>query len=421
MMRRILIISLYSVLSFAGVLTATAKEVTDTLFSGDGDRVIVNYTLTNSGGQVTVTFGNVYKKLTEEHLRKYKVDKVSVLFFDRSGNYRDQKFEGMTPTPFMVPADITYSASNDGYFNLQDNPTLQFTAASNDAVLNVPLFLAHYEGKHKRKIFTQCGTLKLKAKAGSGSGSGGRGGSGGGGGGEEEVISSEELIEEGISPADEASIRISTVEKMLDRVKELPFSDELKDEVKALRELKMKLTDDPQTTQQINTVLDAYAAKEDELKEQAQAQADAQAQQQAHQDSIANANLLQQAQDKKEMMWLIGGIAAVVLLFSGIKQVLKMIKDHKQEKAQKAMMEKMQKLANPFGQEEEKPAEPKQHQMSAEALAAKQRLEEMRKAKQAADNPAPPPRRPSLNDQIPAKYKRWRKPGSSNSSNNATI
>ena len=141
----------------------------------------------------------------------------------------------------------------------------------------------------------------------------------------------------------------------------------------------------------------------------------------AHNDSIANANLLQQAQDKKEMMWLIGGIAAVVLLFSGIKQVLKMIKDHKQEKAQKAMMEKMQKLANPFGQEEEKPAEPKQHQMSAEAQAAKQRLEEMRKAKQAADNPAPPPRRPSLNDQIPAKYKRWRKPGSSNSSNNATI
>lgn len=416
----------------AGLLPASAKEVKDTLFSADGDQVIVSYTIANSGGQVTVTFTDVHKKLSENHKRKYKrLDEVHVVFFDRAGNYRDMKFEGMTPTPFMVPSDITYTASNDGYFFLHDKPTLQFTAASNDAVLRVPLFFANYEGKHKRKIFTQCGTLELKAKVSGGSGrGGGNGGGGNGGGDDEEIISSEELIEEGISPADEAAIRISTVEKMLDRATELPFSDELKDEVKALRELKMKLTDDPDATAQVNKVLDAYAAKEDELKaekekKEKQEQDSIQKEKDkeiAHNDSIANANLLQQAQDKKEMMWLIGGIAGVVLLFSGIKQIMKMIKEHKQEKAQKAMMEKMQKLANPFGQEGEKPAEEKpKHQMSAEAMAAKQRLEEMRKAKQAADNPPPPPRKPSLNDQIPARYKRWRKPGSTNSSNNATI
>ena len=78
-----------------GCICGSAKEVKDTLYSTHGDRVIVDYNMTLSGGQVTVKFNSVLKKLGQRTQEKYKkLDEVCVVIFDRNGNFRDLIFEG---------------------------------------------------------------------------------------------------------------------------------------------------------------------------------------------------------------------------------------------------------------------------------------------------------------------------------------
>lgn len=420
-----------------------AKDVKDTLFSSSGDRVIVSYSIVNSGGQLTVKFQGVQKKLGSKNQEKYKkLDEVAVVMFDRSGNYKDMKFDGMAPDAFMVPSNLNYSRSSDGYFLLQDEPSMQFSVTSgNKAQLSIPLYLAHYEGKRHYKVFAKCGNLQLSStsggqrKGGGGAGGGGAmmGGDDEGGGFETVATTTEEVIaDEGISPAEEASIRINSINSMLERATKLPLSEDLTNEVKMLRELRFKITD-TEITSKINQALEAYEAKKQEMEEKAdaaaQAAADEEKQQQARNDSLSNVSMLQQAKEKKDLMYLIGGVAIVVLLFSGVKQIMKMVKEHKQAKQQKEMMEKIQKMSNPLADQKPAPEEPKPHTMSKEAEAAKQRLMELRKGKTAGTGASTgkssdsgiviTPRKQSLNDVIPAKYKRWRKPGQDKNEKNS--
>ena len=430
------------------MLTTHAKEQKDTLFSAEGDRIIVTYNQSVSGGQMTVSFTHVQKKLSESHLKKFKkLDEVAVVIFDRTGNYGKMKFDGMSATPFMVPADVSYSPSTDGYFLLQDNPTLQFTISSDEARLSVPLYLAHYEGKRHYKVFAQCGSLQLKAKSGGApltthhsplTTSTGQP--------TEVVVTSEELIDEGMSPADEAAIRINSLKQMLERAIKVPFPEELTHEASMLRELRFKVTDDA-VSKQISEALAAYDEKKQQLEEQADASqqaadakaaADAQAQQ-ARQDSIAAAQAQQASDDKKTMMWLIGGIGGLFVLFTILKQVMQSVKNFKmqkmQQKMQKDMMKKMQEMTdkvNPNAAATDKTADTAKQvkeeagrAMQKETDAAKQRLREILAGKRgqapgtevgdATATAAPkisitPGRKASLNDQIPSKYKRLQKP-----------
>lgn len=432
---------LFLVLGFCA--QGMAKDVKDTLFSPSGDRIIVNYSIQHSGGQVTLRFQGVQKKLGSKNLEKYKkLDEVAVVMFDRSGNYKDMKFDGMAPDAFMVPSNLNYSRSSDGYFLLQDEPSMQFSVTSgNKAQLSIPLYLAHYEGKRHYKVFAKCGNLQLSStsggqrKGGGGAGGGGAmmGGDDEGGGFETVATTTEEVIaDEGISPAEEASIRINSIISMLERATKLPLSEDLTNEVKMLRELRFKITD-PEITSKINQALEAYEAKKQEMEEKAdaaaQAAADEEKQQQARNDSLSNVSMLQQAKEKKDLMYLIGGVAIVVLLFSGVKQIMKMVKEHKQAKQQKEMMEKIQKMSNPLADQKPAPEEPKPHTMSKEAEAAKQRLMELRKGKTSGTGASTgkssdsgiviTPRKQSLNDVIPAKYKRWRKPGQDKNEKNS--
>lgn len=421
---------------FVSSTLTLAKDVKDTLYSTNGDRVILNYNMTRDGGQVTVKFNNILKKLGQRTQDKYKkLDEIAVVIFDRTGNYRDLKFDGQTPSAFMVPSNITYTPSSDGYYLLQENPVLQFTVKDEDAQLSIPLYLAHYEGKRHYKVFGQCGTLQLKPKANKTRSA--AGGVGNGSDGNEvgsETITTEELTDEGLSPADEAAIRISSVMSMLEKAKKLPFSEELTHEASMLRELRFKVTDD-EVNKQIAQTLDAYDNKKQELEAQAetaQNAAAAQAAQKAQEakaltDSLSAASALQAAKDKKEIMWLVGGLGGLALLIFGGKQVIQTIKNNQLQKAQRQMMEGITKMAgggmngvnaaNPFGnvpgmkQAEQAVTGKLQRKLSKEGEAAKQRLQEMKKKPEAKETPKVEPKRPSLNDQIPAKYKRWRKPG----------
>ncbi len=336
-------------------ITLSAREMKDTLFSAHGDRIIVNYSQTLSGGQMGLRFNGVQKKLSESNLKKYKkLDEVAVVIFDRTGNFRDLKFDGMATSAFMVPSDIQYSSSSDGYFLLNDNPSLQFTVSSDKSELSIPMYLAHYEGKRHYKVFAQCGTLKIKAKAAKG---GAGGGAIGGGDQGDVVISSEELIDEGLSPADEAVIRINSLKQMLENATKFPLPEELTHEASMLRELRFKITDET-VAKQINDALAAYDKKKQELEQQSDAgqaaAAAAQAAQaqaaQARQDSIQAAQAEAASKDKKNMMWLIGGLGGLFALLMGGKQIFQTIKNNKMQKMQQMMQQQMmqniQNMAN---------------------------------------------------------------------------
>ena len=492
----------------AGSNTAMAKDVVDTLFSQAGDRIIIDYTIQQTGGQTSLRFNSVQKKLGTKNQKEYKkLDEVAVVIFDRTGSYNDMKFEGITPCTFMVPAGVQYSFSNDGYFLLQDNPQLTFTT-SNEAQISIPVYLAHYEKKRHYKLFSQMEPLVFSTKV-KGGGGGAKASKGGAAADDDDraanaddiVTTTEELIDDGLSPVDEALIRVATVQSMLDKATKVPFSEELTHEAAMLRELRYKIAD-PEVGDQIAKVLEAYDTKKAELETQAeqnqqaaaaaqQAAAQQQAQQQqARQDSIQAAQAKQASDDKKDMMWLIGGIAGLGMLLMAGKQVFQTIKNNKMQKMMMDNIKKAQEQAlgnvkipglddNPLTKDVNAQLQREaRKKMNADGDAAMEKLKGLGKgaggdaakkpaAQKAASaapqaNPAAQPsataqqpaadgkpttpgKRPlrtasevkaaagiasagitvgggkhqSLNDAIPAKYKRWRKPGSDNTTNNA--
>lgn len=360
--------SAFLFLLLAWSIDVSAKEIKDTLFSSQGDRIIVSYNQTLSGDQLGIRFSNVQKKLSEGNLKKYKkLDEVAVVIFDRTGNYRDVKFDGMATSAFMVPSDVHYNSSSDGYYLLKDNPSLQFSVASDKSELSIPLYLAHYEGKRHYKVFAQCGVLKIKAKATSkasgGASSAGPAATSQGQQGEV-VISTEELVDEGVSPVDEAMIRVNSLRQMLEKATKVPFAEELTHEASMLRELRFKVTDEA-IVKQINDVLAAYDDKKQQLEQESEAGQQAAAAQaaqaaqeaQARQDSIQAAQAKEASKDKKNMMWLIGGLGGLFALFMGGKQVLQSIKNNKMQKMQQQMQQQMMRniqnmanQANPMAQ-----------------------------------------------------------------------
>ena len=145
--------------------SAWAKEVTDTLESLNGDRVIVTYDIAQKNGLFTIRFLDERETIGRAFRNKYKkLDEVDVLFFDRKGNYEDNmKFSGINIDAFMIPKEVKYMVSKDGYFLLNDNPTLSLELTSGEnAELSIPLFMAHYEGKRHYEVFSQCEDLKIK-------------------------------------------------------------------------------------------------------------------------------------------------------------------------------------------------------------------------------------------------------------------
>ena len=451
MMHRSAFLGIILLLAFC--LNIQGKEVTDTLKSAAGDQIIVTYTLTQGDGKMTVTFTRVQKKLSQANQHEYGNDlsKIAVVFFDRTGTYGDTKFEGMPVSSFMVPANVSYSTSDDGFFLLQDNPTIQFSVLDGQPRLSIPLFLAKYKRKGRYEVFAQCEPLpiELKASGGGGGGRPGPGNRGGDVGGGTEVITSEELVDEGMDPTEEALIRIDKVKGMIERATKV--TPDLSREIQGLSDIQYRVPD-PAVRAQIDQVMLAWEQKQAEFEEQQAAAAAAEkaeqeqkaAEEKARQDSIQAVQEEKAAEDKKQMMWLIGGIAGLGLLLMAGKQIFQNIKNNKM---QKMMMENINKAqqqmvgnVNIPGVDPNNPMMRDINQqiqrdarktLTKEGEAAKQRLEALRRGNKQpgaagaapGGNAAPQPqaKRPSLNDAIPKKYKRWRKPGTESNDNNVTI
>lgn len=338
------------VLLFACV-SVLAREVTDTLESSKRDRVIVTYDITQNNGQITIKFLDVKKKLGGTYREKYqKLNEVAVLFFDRTGNYEDDmEFSGINTDAFMIPKEVKYKASKDGYFLLNDNPTLTMELKySENAVLSIPLFIAHYEGKHRYKVFSRCENLNIylsKKKSVR-----------------VQDVSTQQLMTQTIISQEEmegtdadvavANSLINRINGLLAEQEEYPFSDELKQAISSLREISYRPIDSDLSSR-IGEVLSACNSKEKVLKEEAKAAEYAAARNaeiqaklaeekaQARQDSIAAVAQKKAEENRKQNLWLIiGGVILAILVFVGNQ----LFQHFRNVKNQKSIMDMQQNV-----------------------------------------------------------------------------
>lgn len=326
-----------------------AKTVTDTLESSKGDRVIITYNITLKDKHVVIKFVDTKKKLGQTFKDKYKkLDEVAVLFFDKTGNFEDKtEFSGINTEAFMVPANIKYDISKDGYFLLKDNPTLslEFNSAES-AKLKIPMFIAHYEGKRRYKIFSRCDDLIVRLSKHS---------INAGNMATEtmtQTITSQEEIGEDNADAAVAVSLINRINGLLVEQDEYPFSDELKQAISSLREISYRPIDS-ELSSKIGEVLAACNSKEKELKAEAKTAEDAaarnaemlaqkaEAKAQARKDSIAAAAQQKADENRKQNIWLmIGGVILAVLAFIGNQ----MFQQFRNAKNQKSIMDMQQNV-----------------------------------------------------------------------------
>lgn len=299
----------------------SSKEYKDTLWTTDNDRIILTYDLRYNNDGVDIRFLDVRKKLGQINARRYKkLEDVEVIFFDRTGVYEDMRFSNMTPEAFMVPSDLKYSKSDIGYFSLQDCPTLSFKIkGAEQNVISIPLYLAYYEGKGERKLFSVCKGFNIKLK------------------GNDPLKTSPDrnAIQESITSTFEIEAdnelstdvleQIKTVVTLLEAQQRLPFSEMLNYEIMHLRDLDKKVKD-RQLSIKIKECLTTCELKRQELEDRAleetqrkQAEMERLAQleqerEMARQDSIAVAQQKQAEKEKKRNIWMIigGGILAVL-------------------------------------------------------------------------------------------------------------
>lgn len=311
-------------------VNAWAKEVTDTLESSRKDRVIVTYVIKEDNGQITIQFLNPRILLGNYYRNQYKRrDEIFVLFFDRTGNYEDGiEFSGINTDAFMIPKEVKYKASFDGFFLLDDKPSLAMEIKSDEnAVLSIPIFIAHYEKKRHYKVFSRCEDLVINIKPSKRKTSKTQ---------EEtaqqftiQTITSQE-VEEPNNDAELANFLIGRIRIGLAEQEDLPFSTDLEQNIAELRKLQLNNVSDHDLTAKIEKVLAECNQKEKELKGNANAASEAIAkeaerrakqleeQERARQDSIATAIQKKEDENRKNNLWLIiGGVILAILVFIG--------------------------------------------------------------------------------------------------------
>ena len=321
---------------------AVGKIKKDTIYTTDGDRIILTYDIVNTTNQATVKFIGQQKKLGRLNSKYKDLSKVAVLFFDRTGNYSgDVSFSNMVPEAFMTPSEVQFKKSSDGYYLIQAEPKLSFTVKANARVL-IPIYLAYKTKKGKYELFSKSRDLVIPL---------------GGGTGTNRSMASTQTVQQTITSTAEIETdntiavkvleSINLAKELLAQADGLPFSDNLLDEISYLRQKRREITD--------NEVMEQYESKkrllEDKSTEEQKAQQQAEelkAQQEAQaikaqNDSIANAQQIASEKEKKRNLWMIiGGIILAILAFIG-NQIFQGIRN---KKNQMRMMDMQQNIAD---------------------------------------------------------------------------
>lgn len=246
---------------------ASAKEVTDTLYSAKNDRLIVTYSITQKDNKVDLQFKSVRKLLGDYHRDKYKyeADRIQTFFFDWIGGRKDMEFTGKTPYIISLPYKAVYKKSSDGYFIVEQKPSLSFELeASEGKSFTIPLYLAHYEGKQHYDIFCSCGNLVVNipkattpsAKPGTKTQSQHR---------ELDAMEDEDETSEFDTDLDEVALNlIDLINKSLPNQDAVPMESTLERQIDNLVDLQAKIKK-KDITKKIDETLEAYNMKKKEL------------------------------------------------------------------------------------------------------------------------------------------------------------
>ena len=335
---------------FLNCLSVYAKTVKDTLVTTDGDRIILTYELSRSDDHYTLRFNNQQKKLGRINGDKYAdLSKVAVMFFDRTGGFSNNvSITNMVPEAFMVPSNVNYERSSDGFFVVQDYPTLNFTAKGSSNI-TIPIYLAYHPKKGKYTLFSKCKGMKIHLSASSSTTR-----QQGPSQITQQTVTSTTEIEADNTAALKVMESIKLAKELLYEANKLPFSESLQDEIRFIRIQKREITNTGLLSQ-ISDVLQMSEDKKTALEKKASAaqivaqqESEAKAKReaeeiQARNDSIMAAQQEQTEKDKERNIWMIiGGVILAILAFIG-NQVFQSFRNNRN---QKNMMNIQQSIAN---------------------------------------------------------------------------
>lgn len=364
---------LFLILTFCTCGNITARVVNDTLFSSQNDRVILSYELKQNDEKVELRFTNIRIRLGDMLFDKYrKTSEIVAVFFDRVGDIKDIRFTGLTPKALSVSSGLGYSPSPDGYFLFDpyQYPSLVFDKkTAGEALMSIPVYIAHYEKKRHYEILCACGSLEVKL-------------------GTTPTQMPPAVTENAAPPqyepieiepemSEEEDWALNMVNSIMSRLPEqteAPIDATLEQEVKNLIDLKSKIKNEA-VQERIKEAVDAFEAKKKELTEAQKAKEDQQMAIKADNEAFnqclsieacelylnsypdgihveevrakkaeleASAKEKEDKEKRRKIWMIVGGTLLAILLFVG-NQVMQTIRN---KRTQRSMMQMQQDAVN---------------------------------------------------------------------------
>lgn len=337
---------------------ASARQVKDTVYTRQNDKIILTYDVSVNGNDVYLRVDNKPRIIPSDNLRnacRGDLSLLKVVLFDRVGDFGNVKWKGVSPRAFMVPSGLSYDASSDGFYILGESAPIAFNMkAADKRDINLPLYVAIYEKKQTYKLVgSSSNPLKVTVgKSSNGSMRTVRTGT------ETEriAIQTSEELDAGNEDITKALSSMQMIRQLLATETELPFSQTLQMEIYNLRSLKDRVKD-ADVVEKINEVLLSCNDKERELKDsQKEASLAAQAQEQAllaqqkaenesrQKDAEEKARIQEEKQQKRTFWMIIGGAVLAILAFIG-NALLKHFRDVRNQKSIMEIQESLTKQA----------------------------------------------------------------------------
>lgn len=351
---------LISAIAFLSVLSIQAREVKDTVWTRQNDKIILTYNVSSDNNQMSIDFARprIIPSSTLNNACKGEIDRLKVVVFDRIGDFGKTKWSGLSPEAFMVPSGLSYDKTSDGYYILGESQPLEFHVQDNSKVcVKLPMYIAVYDKKQNYRIVTVSKThLSVSPSVSGVNRAVQREGNPKGGDVERIAITSSVELEAENGDITNALSSIEMIKELLSRESEMPFSQTLQMEIYNLRSLKNQIKE-LEVVNKINDVLLLCSDKERELKEaqnhavstaRAQEQALLQKQKQeteAQQKAAEEKAREQDEKQQKRTLWMI--IGGTILAVTGFiaNAVFKHFRDVRNQKSIMQMQESLARQA----------------------------------------------------------------------------
>lgn len=348
---------LIAVFALSAVLYASATEVCDTVLTRQNDKIILTYNVSSDNNRLNIEFSQPRiipsPSSSLSNACKGELNKLKVVVFDRIGDFGNVKWTGLAPSAFMVPSDLTYSKTSDGFYILGESLPIEFQKKDQGNVeIQLPLYIAVYNKKKNYRIVS-CGKRSLIIS----SAAFGRGGRGQSAPQRQETemvaVTSSEQLEAENNDILSALSSIDMIKDLLSKEVAVPFSQTLNLKIQNLISLQNQITD-PEIVGKINDVLRMCSDKERELKEaQTQLELEARTQEILRQKQEAEdqqkaaeekAQMQEEKQQKRTLLMVIGGVILAIIGFIA-NAVFKHFRDIRNQKNLMQMQESIARQA----------------------------------------------------------------------------